>query len=68
MKTMNDKNLISSQEFFKNTNYKIDEYNLANFFNVVDIGKNSYYNIAKTINFINIDRISPNAYMTYQVL
>lgn len=63
-----DKKTVSAQEYFKNSNYSIDEYNLANLFNVVDIDKKSYYNITKTIKFINVDQISSSAYMIYQVL
>jgi hypothetical protein len=63
-----DKKTVSSYEYFKNNLNKIDEFNFANFFNVVDIDKNSYFNITKTINFVNTDKISPNAYMSYQIL
>lgn len=63
-----DKKTVTAQQYFKNSEFSIDEYNLANLFNVVDLDKKSYYNITKTINFINIDKISSSAYMLYQVL
>ena len=63
-----DKKTISSQQYFKNTGFKIDEYKMSNICNVVDIDKNSYFNITKTIKFVNMEQISPNAYMTYQIL
>jgi hypothetical protein len=63
-----DKKTVSSTEYFKNDLNKIDEYNFANFLNVVDIDKKSYFNITKTVNFINVDKISPNGFMSYQIL
>ena len=54
-----DKKTVSAQEYFKNSNYSIDEYNLANLFNVVDIDKKSYYNITKTIKFIKTKSGNP---------
>jgi hypothetical protein len=67
MKKSKDKIIVSSQEYFKNNNNKIDEYNFANIFNIVDIDKKSYFNITKTISFVNVDKISPELYLNYKI-
>jgi hypothetical protein len=48
-------------------NKKLNQYDFANLFNVVERGKNSYFNISKTINFINNEQILPSYYTMYEV-
>lgn len=48
------------------TNY-LDKYNLARMFEVVQRGKNSYFNICKTIRFQNMDEILPKYFTIYEV-
>jgi hypothetical protein len=67
MKNSEDKKVVSAQEYFKNNSNKIDEYNFANIFNIVDIDKKSYFNITKTITFVNTDKISPELYLNYTI-
>lgn len=50
-----------------NTN-KLDMYNFANLFDVVELGEKSYFNINKTINFKNLDYIPPSEYTVYEVI
>ena len=38
-----------------NVDDKLDQYNFANLFNVVQLGEKSYFNICKTIQFDNMD-------------
>lgn len=45
----------------------LDKYNLARIFDVVQLGKNSYFNICKTIRFRNIDTMLPKYYTIYEV-
>lgn len=42
-------------------------YNLSNIFSVVKKGKNSYFNLAKTINFDNVDQMPDNYYTLYKI-
>lgn len=63
-----DKQSISSVEYYKNNTNKIDEYNFANLFNIVKNNEKYYYNLVKTIHFINQDKISTVHYSTYQIL
>ena len=49
--------LIKNNVFDKNYTQKLDNYNFANLFNVVELGENSYFNISKTIRFDNVDNI-----------
>jgi nucleoid-associated protein YgaU len=46
---------------------KLDQYNFANLFNVVQLGEKSYFNICKTIQFDNIDYI-PQSYIDYYIV
>lgn len=46
---------------------KLDQYDFANFFNVINLGEKSYFNINKTIIFNNIDDTSESYYSTYIV-
>lgn len=46
---------------------KLDTYNFANLFNVVEIGENSYFNICKTIHFENQDSIPETYYFDYEI-
>lgn len=48
-------------------NKELNQYDFANLFNVVELGENSYFNICKTINFENIDDISPSLYYVYTI-
>jgi len=48
-------------------NKSLSKNNLANIFKVVKIGKNSYFNLSKTINFLNTDDLTSNMYSAYQV-
>ncbi len=45
----------------------LDKYNFARLFDVVQRGKNSYFNLCKTIRFENIDTMLPKYYSNYQV-
>ena len=42
-------------------------YNLSNIFSVVNKGENSYFNLSKTINFMNINQIPENYYTLYKI-
>lgn len=46
---------------------KLDQYDFANFFNVINLGEKSYFNINKTITFDNMDDMSESYYSTYIV-
>ena len=46
---------------------KLDKYNFANLFDVVELGEKSYFNINKTINFENVEYIPDTAYYMYEV-
>lgn len=46
---------------------KLDTYNFANLFNVVEIGENSYFNICKTIHFENQENIPETYYFDYEI-
>lgn len=48
------------------TNY-LDKYNFARILDVVQKGKNSYFNLCKTIRFENIDTMLPKYYSNYEV-
>ena len=48
-------------------NSTLSKNNLANMFNVVNIGKNSYFNLSRSINFLNTDDLLPEAYVTYEI-
>ena len=61
MKTTQKYNQITELTNIK----KLDQYDFANFFNVVNLGEKSYFNINKTIFFNNMDDISPSYYSTY---
>ena len=63
----NNKTSISITQFNKKNQLNIDEYNFANFFQIVDCGQKSYFNISKTLNFINMDKVSPEYYGIYEV-
>lgn len=54
-------------EIMKNDVDKLDMYNFANLFNVVELGENSYFNINKTINFKNVDYIPESLYSIYEI-
>ena len=43
------------------------KYNLSNIFSVVNKGKNSYFNLAKTLNFNNMDQIPSKYYTLYKI-
>ena len=45
----------------------LSKNSLANLFNVVNKGKNSYYNICSTINFKNLEYIDSSLYSSYEV-
>ena len=45
----------------------LDKYNFARLFDVVQRGKNSYFNLCKTIRFKNIDTMLPKYYSDYEV-
>lgn len=45
----------------------LDKYNFARMFEVVQRGKNSYFNLCKTMRFQNIDTMLPKYYANYQV-
>ena len=44
---------------------KLDQYDFANFFKVINLGEKSYFNIHKTIFFNNINDIPTSYYSTY---
>lgn len=44
------------------------KYDMSNIFNIVNKGQNSYFNIAKTINFYNVDELSSDYYQVYKVI
>jgi hypothetical protein len=46
---------------------KLSKYSLANLFNVVQLGENSYFNISKTILFENINDIPASYYTVYEM-
>lgn len=46
---------------------KLNKYNFANLLSVVINGEKSYFNACKTINFKNIDDISPQYFTLYEV-
>jgi nucleoid-associated protein YgaU len=48
-------------------NKKLNKYDFANLFNVVELGEKSYFNISKTISFANNDTILPSYYTTYKI-
>lgn len=48
-------------------NSYLDKYDFARLFEVVQRGKNSYFNLCKTIRFQNIDTMLPKYYSNYQV-
>lgn len=52
---------------FTDINKKIDMYDFANLFNVVELGNKSYYNINNTIRFENIDYMPENLYTNYEI-
>ena len=45
----------------------LDKYDFARLFDVVQRGKNSYFNLCKTIRFQNIDTMLPKYYSDYEV-
>lgn len=45
----------------------LDKYNFARMLDVVQRGKNSYFNLCKTIRFENVDTMLPKYYSNYQV-
>lgn len=47
------------------TDKKLDQYNFANLFNVINLGEKSYFNINKTILFENMDDIPLSYYSSY---
>lgn len=46
---------------------KLDLYNFANIFDVVQKGEKSYFNICKTIRIQNLNKMLPEYYTTYEV-
>lgn len=46
---------------------KLDQYDFANFFDVVNLGEKSYFNINKTINFNNMDKLQESQYNYYLI-
>lgn len=46
---------------------KLDKYDMAKIFDIINKGQNSYYNICKTIRFNNIGSILPKFYKDYIV-
>jgi len=46
---------------------KLDMYDFANFFNVINLGEKSYFNINKTIIFENIDNMPTSYYSSYVI-
>lgn len=46
---------------------KLDKYNFANLFDVVELGEKSYFNIGKTIVFENVEYIPEGSYYVYEV-
>lgn len=50
------------------TNFKkLDRFDFANLFYVVEKNENSYFNINKTIEFVNLENTSSNFYTVYEV-
>lgn len=50
------------------TNFKkLDRFDFANLFYVVEKNENSYFNINKTIEFVNLENTSSNFYTIYEV-
>lgn len=45
---------------------KLDKFNFANLFKIIDNGKNSYYDISKTIIFHNINDTTDMYYDYYE--
>lgn len=58
--------LIKNNVFDKNYTQKLDNYNFANLFNVVNKGKNSYFNLCRSIYF-NVDNIDPSLIDIYEI-
>jgi hypothetical protein len=47
-------------------NKKLDRYDFANLFYVIEKNEKSYFNICSTIKILNIDEVSPNLYTVYE--
>ena len=60
-------NSIIAKGELDNYKTKLTPNNFANFFDVVNRGKMSYFNICKNINFDNTDFIDSSLYSTYLV-
>lgn len=45
----------------------LDKNNMGRLFNVVQRGKNSYFNLSRTIRFTNVDNIPPKYYTNYVI-
>jgi hypothetical protein len=58
--------LINVGVFDQNHTQKLDNYNFANLFNVVNKGKNSYFNLCRSIYF-NIEDIDPSLIELYEI-
>lgn len=46
---------------------ELDKYNFANFFKVINLGEKSYYNLYKTINFVNYADVDITKFDLYEV-
>lgn len=46
---------------------QLDKFNMANMFDVIQRGPNSYFNISKTIIFNNVEFIEPENFYQYQL-
>lgn len=63
-KKLND--LINLGVYDEEYTQKLDNYNFANFLNVVNKGKNSYFNLCRSIYF-NTDDIDPGLIDMYEI-
>jgi hypothetical protein len=59
-------NLINLGVFDQNYTQHLDNYNFANLFNVINKGKNSYFNLCRSIYF-DTDNIDGNLINIYEI-
>lgn len=68
---MKDQKILTLNKYLEKYNKMSDsdvsKYSLKTIFSVVDKGKQSYFNISKTINFQNLDKVPTNYYKSYTV-
>ena len=64
----NKLNTLIAKGIFPPDVSKLDKYDFANLFNVVNKGEQSYFNLCKNVYFDNIDSMSSNSVYDYIIL